>query len=148
MHDFMATRLGPAASLAACKACGKSFAPRSTGGRPQRFCSVACRRADDAAARAKGHAQIERERERLPDVDNGCAATRALVTGATSPAWISPPRKPAPVALPEPPDEAAELLHELVIALLDLPGDGGLEIADKLPVDLLNRLCNYLDVPS
>lgn len=35
-----------------CPWCGRDFSPRTTGGKPQRFCSPRCRRAMDAGLRA------------------------------------------------------------------------------------------------
>lgn len=51
-----------------CPSCNATFVPRRSGGRPQRFCSLGCRRAHEAAARAAGRAQIE----------GGVLPTRAL----------------------------------------------------------------------
>jgi hypothetical protein len=34
-----------------CVWCGRAFTPRCDGGKPQRFCSIRCRRALDAAGR-------------------------------------------------------------------------------------------------
>jgi len=61
-----------------CAWCSRSFAPRRTGGRPQRFCSERCRRANEKAMRewAQGElaagrvtiAEIKRERSSEPVV--------------------------------------------------------------------------------
>jgi hypothetical protein len=71
-----------AASAAArsweCLRCNRPFVPRTTGGRRQVFCSVGCRRAHDAAARAAGRAAIEGERTAVPTVVSGLQPTRAL----------------------------------------------------------------------
>jgi len=38
-------------SVTKCLWCGRAFTPRATGGKAQRFCRPACRRAFDAAGR-------------------------------------------------------------------------------------------------
>ncbi len=45
-------------STRTCPWCGKAFDRRSTGGKPQRFCSTRCRRAMDAGLRAWAHEQF------------------------------------------------------------------------------------------
>jgi hypothetical protein len=42
-----------------CPWCERAFSPRLTGGKPQRFCSVRCRREFHAAARAWALAAID-----------------------------------------------------------------------------------------
>jgi hypothetical protein len=51
----------------------------------------------------------------LGQLRNGVAATRALVPEAISPAPVHAPAERS--------DEAAELLDDFLIALLELPGD-------------------------
>ena len=41
-----------------CPWCGEAFGRRSSGGKPQRFCSMRCRRAMDAGLRAWAHEQF------------------------------------------------------------------------------------------
>ena len=48
--------------LHSCEWCGNSFAPRTNGGKPQRFCSQRCRRALDSALRAWAQEQHARGR--------------------------------------------------------------------------------------
>ena len=43
-----------------CPWCGALFTPRMTGGKPQRFCSVQCRKHYHAACRVWGEDQVER----------------------------------------------------------------------------------------
>ena len=46
--------------LHSCEWCGNSFAPRTNGGKPQRFCSGDCRKQFHAACRLWGQDQGER----------------------------------------------------------------------------------------
>jgi hypothetical protein len=76
---------------------------------------------------------------------NGYAATRALARAAVSPCADDEAEKPALVAPAETADEAGELLDELLIALLELPGDGWSDIAVALPDELFDRIDRYLE---
>jgi hypothetical protein len=68
------------AALIPCFWCGRLFAPRHDGGRLQRYCSPACRRALDAAARRFVASAIADGRLTVADLRYGKArvATRAL----------------------------------------------------------------------
>jgi hypothetical protein len=76
---------------------------------------------------------------------NGAATTRALLPGARSPAPIDPAPKPAPVAPAESIGEAEELLDDLLIALLELPGDAWPDLAAALPDEVFERLDRWLE---
>jgi hypothetical protein len=45
----------------------------------------------------------------------------------------------------ERPDDAAGLLDDLMIALLDLPGEEWFDLADRLPGALVERVCDYIE---
>lgn len=72
------SQAGDAAGSQFCPWCGRVFVPRRTGGRGQRFCSPACRRAFDAAARAKGRAEIASEGAPAPGIATQAGPTRAF----------------------------------------------------------------------
>ena len=67
--------------LHSCEWCGNSFAPRTNGGKPQRFCSGDCRKQFHAACRLWGQDQVERGRSRelccMSANDPGCVKTPA-----------------------------------------------------------------------
>jgi hypothetical protein len=78
----------------------------------------------------------------VADIRHGDPAACTLLPGAVSPVPVDPARKPVPVAPAESPDEGAELLCDLVIALLDLPDDAW----PALPDELRDRLERYFEV--
>jgi hypothetical protein len=67
---------------ALCAWCGRAFAPRATGGKPQVFCRRACRRAFDASGRRWVAEAIAAGTLTVDALRNGYAATRALLPGA------------------------------------------------------------------
>jgi hypothetical protein len=69
-------------TTAPCAWCGRAFAPRTSGGRPQRFCSPRCRRAIDAAGRGYIRDALASGVLTIAGLRNGSAATRALSVGA------------------------------------------------------------------
>ena len=58
----------------ACIWCGTRYSPRSTGGKPQRFCSPACRRKMDAGLRAIGQQQLENGAITVADLQRALSA--------------------------------------------------------------------------
>ena len=54
------------------------------------------------------------------------------------------PQKPL-VASAERPDEAADLLDDFLIALLDLPGDAWPDIAAALPDEVFDRIGRWME---
>lgn len=128
-----------------CLWCGRRFAPRLDGGKRQVFCRPVCRRAFDAAGRRWVGEAIAIGMLTLDALKDGAAATRALLPGAISPPPISPVEKPVPVAPAECPDEAAELLDDFLIALLDLPGDAWSDIAVAIPDELYDRIVRWFE---
>ena len=128
-----------------CLWCSKAFVPRKDGGKPQVFCRPACRRGFDAAGRRWVAEAIATGTLSLGALRNGPGATRALVPTAISPVPISASPNPTPVAPAERPDEAAELLDDFLIALLELPGELWSDIALALPDELYDRIDRYLN---
>ena len=132
--------------------CGRAFTPHATGGRAQRFCRSACRRAFDAAGRHWVAEAIAGGTLTLDSLRNAAAATRALLPGAVSTGSLSEPQKPAPIAPADSPGEAADLLDDFLIALLDLPGwsDPGSwlwnDVAAVLPDELFDRIDRWMEV--
>jgi hypothetical protein len=72
-------------SIGCCLWCHAPFQPRSDGGRVQRYCSPACRRAFDGAARAWVRRAVGSEALSLADLQKAPPATRALATRALAP---------------------------------------------------------------
>jgi hypothetical protein len=72
-------------------------------------------------------------------------AACTLLPGGKAPASISQAQTPAPVASAERPEEAAELLDDLLLALFDLPGDAWPDLAAALPDELYDRIDQYIE---
>jgi hypothetical protein len=79
---------------ATCAWCARTFTPRTSGGREQRFCRPVCRRAYDAAGRRFIADAIACGVLSLDQIRNGAAATRALLAGGMSLGSITRPRNP------------------------------------------------------
>jgi len=86
---------GPDPPDRACMWCGKGFAPRVSGGKPQMFCHEVCRRAFDAAGRRWVAEAIADGTLTLDSLRNGAAATRALLPGGNSSAPVARLRNPS-----------------------------------------------------
>jgi hypothetical protein len=71
-----------------CGWCGRAFAPRRDGGKPQLFCRPVCRRAFDAAGRRWVSEAIATGMLSLDALRNGAVTTRALLPGAIPPAAV------------------------------------------------------------
>jgi hypothetical protein len=88
---------------------------------------------------------------RVADIRNGDLAACTLLPGGNSPASVSEPLTLAVVEHAERSDEAAELLDDLLIALLDLPGWSDTapalwtDVALALPNELFERIDQYLE---
>jgi hypothetical protein len=93
----------------ACPWCGKQFAPRRDGGKEQRFCSLTCRYALDAAGRRWIAVALVSGALTLDHLRSGSLTTRALLSGAISPQPVPEAGAcaSAPVAAAESPGEAA-----------------------------------------
>lgn len=95
-----------------CSWCNRPFQARRSGGRPQRFCRAACRRAFHAAARSWALDAIASGRVTLAELKNAFAATRTLPGGNMSPRLVDDdaPSQAAPRA---PGGDAADPLDDL-----------------------------------
>jgi hypothetical protein len=65
-------------SVTKCLWCGRAFTPRATGGKRQRFCRPACRRALDAAGRRYIEVALVAGTLTIPELRNASRTTRAL----------------------------------------------------------------------
>ena len=81
----------------------------------------------------------------VADVRNGATAACTLFPAGISPAPICPAERPAPAASAKSPDDTEELLGDLLIGLLELPGDAWSDITLALPDALFDRIDKYLD---
>jgi hypothetical protein len=112
------------------------------------FCGPACRTAFHTAARRWAERAVAAGTLTVADIRKGRFAACTLLPGGNPPVSISEPRKPTLVVPTESPDPstgsgqagAAELLDEVLIALLDLPAEGWFTVIDMLPAGLVERL--------
>jgi len=107
----------------ACRWCGSNFEPRRDGGKAQRFCREACRRAFDAAGRRWVAEALAAGTVTIADLRGGSAATRALAR-----AGKIPPETDRPV--PTPPDPVLGALS--ASAPDDAPAPAPAEEAEEL----------------
>jgi len=102
--------VSPGAPRRSCRRCGRSFVPRQSGGRGQRFCDLLCRRSFDGAVRARGRAEIEAERTTtFPGIGSGVRPTRALEQQHECPAQVPS----GEMGDPAPPDTSVRFLVEI-----------------------------------
>jgi len=120
-----------------CLWCGRAFMPRTTGGHMQRFCSAVCRRALDAAGRRWIAAALGTGTLTVVSLKDASAATRALPPGTTT-------EKDATILSGIIPEEAAELLDDTLVALLELPDDVWSAVMVALPHELYDRIDGYI----
>ena len=123
-----------------CLWCGRAF-PARRGGSPQRFCKPICRTAFWSALRRWGERAVATEVLTIADIRNAAPAACTLLPGAISPA----PRKPA-VASAEGADEAADLLDDFLVTLLEMPGDAWPDLAAVLPDEICDRIDRCMEV--
>ena len=93
-------------STCVCLWCQGRFKPRSDGGRPQRYCSPACRRSFDGAARSWVRQAVDDGSLTLPDLQKASPATRALVTAQSRLVGL-PGGAHERIASPRPPQRVA-----------------------------------------
>jgi hypothetical protein len=98
-----------------CLWCGSRFERRNDGGKAQRFCRPACRYALDAAGR----------RWIAGALASGDLTSDMLRNGS--------------------PGEAEELLGDLLVVLLEWPDHEWFALIDKLPGELVERLCDWVE---
>jgi hypothetical protein len=76
----------PGVPRRACRRCGRSFIPRQTGGKLQRYCSPGCRKSFDSWVRARGRTEIDTETATRPSgIGSEACATRALAQQRETP---------------------------------------------------------------
>jgi hypothetical protein len=73
----------------ACLWCGETFKQRTDGGKAQRFCRPACRRAFETASRRFVAEAIAGGALTVDALRNGAPATRALLPGTISPSPVA-----------------------------------------------------------
>jgi hypothetical protein len=127
-----------------CLWCGRPFSARR-GGSPKRFCCATHRTAFWSALRRWGERAVAAGVVTVADIRNAAPARCTLLPGGNSPAPISEPQKATPVAPAERSDETAELLDDVLLALLDLPGDAWPDLAAALPDEIYYRIDRYLE---
>lgn len=88
--------------------CGRAFQPRRTGGRPQEFCSSACRRRFDGEIRRAARARARRRATSRRRGPGYWASAIDMTTGRRVPVAIIPPDALARYA---PGPERAEVLQ-------------------------------------
>jgi hypothetical protein len=97
----MAARQANERVTAACTWCRRYFKPRSDGGRAQRFCRPACRRAFEAASRRFVAEAMAAGTLTVDALRNGLGATRALLPGAMSASAVPQRGRNPEEAIPE-----------------------------------------------
>ena len=128
----------------ACIWCGRPFRARR-GGSPKRFCSAAHRISFWSALRRWAERAVAAGVLTVDHVRNRDPGACTLLLGGKSPAPVLEHQKPAPFAPGESPDETAQLLDDLLMALLDLPSDGWIDLVEALPDELFDRIDRYLE---
>jgi hypothetical protein len=131
----------------ACLWCGRPFRTRR-GGSPQRFCSTAHRTAFWSASRLWAERAVAAGVLTLDQIRKGAPEACTLLSAGIPPAPIAEPRNPAHVASAQSPGAAQGLLYELLWTLLRLPGDEWLEVTNKLPAELVNRICDFIEASA
>ena len=128
----------------ACLWCGRPF-PARRGGSPKRFCCATHRTAFWSALRRWAERAVAVGALTVDQIRNADPAACTVLPGGKAPAPRSPAEKVALVASAERPDDTEELLDDLLIALLELPGDAWSDITLALPDQLYERIDQYLD---
>jgi hypothetical protein len=128
-----------------CLWCGRSF-PARRGGSPQRFCCAAHRLAFWSALRRWAERAVAAGVLTVADVRNGATPACTLRPGGISPAPVSEPQKPSPVAPAERYSEAEELLDDLLCALFtEIPDNLWYNLAAALPNELFDRIDQHFE---
>jgi hypothetical protein len=110
------------------------------------FCGPACRTAFHTAARRWAEGAVAVGVLTIADIRKGRLAACTLLPEGISPVPIFSDEQPASVAPAESPGEAADLLDDLLIALLDLPGNAWPDLAVALPDEVFNRVDRWMEV--
>jgi hypothetical protein len=110
------------------------------------FCAPACRTAYHTAARRWAEAGVAAGVLTIADIRKGGLAACALLPPSNSPVSLSEHRKPVPMAPAESADEAAQLLDEVLHALLSLPPDEwSWLVYYRLPGELVEKLRDLVE---
>jgi len=97
-----------------CLWCDRTFAPRTSGGKPQHFCRPACRRALDAAGRRWIAAALADGRLSIDALRSGSPGTRALPVAAIS---VAPSEQAADTAAAPSDERLFELFGQILAEL-------------------------------
>ena len=127
----------------ACLWCERPF-PGRRGGSPQRFCCSRCRTAFWSALRRWAEKAVAVGALTVDHLRGGDPAACTLLPTSNSPAPISELQKAAAGELAELSGEIGQLLDDLLLTLLDLPGDGWPDLAAALPEELFRRVDRYM----
>ena len=130
-----------------CLWCGKAFAPRR-GGSPKRFCSATHRMAFWSALRRWGERAVASGALTVDHIKNADPAACTLLPGGVSALPVHRGDNSAPVAPPASSEDAAELLDDLLITLLELPGDGWFRVVDMLSAELVDKICDRIEAST
>ena len=130
-----------------CLWCERPFGSRR-GGSPQRFCCAAHRIAFWSALRRWGERAVASGGLTVDHIKNADPAACTLLPGGVSAPPVHRGGKPAPVAPAASSDDAAELLDDLLITLLELPGDGWFRVVDMLPTELVDKICDRIEASA
>ena len=131
-----------------CLWCERRFTAHR-GGSPRSFCSSSCRTAFHTAARRWSEHAIAAGSLTISDIRNGISngdgKACTLSPGSISPAPVPEPQSPASAAA-EGADEAADLLDDFLIALLEELGEGWPDLVAALPDKIFARIDHWLEV--
>jgi hypothetical protein len=129
-----------------CRWCGRAFMPRR-GGSAGKFCCARHRTLFWTACRKWAERAVSLRLLSVADL-NADPAACTLLTGVISPAPILEVAEPGPLVQVTSPEEAADLLDNFLIALLDLSGDewdAWMDVAAALPDELYDRIDHYIE---
>ena len=113
------------------------------------FCTSGCRTAFHTAARRWAEHAIAAGRLTISDIRNGIpngdGAACTLPPESISAASVPEHQSPVPDAV-QGADDAADLLDDFLIALLDQLGPGWSDLLAALPYELFDRIDRWLEV--
>jgi hypothetical protein len=115
---------------ARCLWCERPFRARR-GGSPQRFCCAAHRIAFSSALRRWGERAVASGTLTVDHIKNADLAACTLLSGGVSALPVHRGDKP-----------------DLLITLLELPGDGWFRVVDMLPAELADKICDRIEAST
>ena len=110
-----------------------------------RFCCATHRTAFWSALRRWAERAVAVGALTVDQIRNADPAACTVLPGGKALAPIPQAQKPAPAASAERPEEATELLDDLLLALFDLPGDAWPDLAAALPDEIYDRIDQYIE---